>query len=92
MPLLSNLTSIHQESYPSILCLKRGVSLVGFRGRLLVQHLFRALRATKMLFLCVGFAVPSTVVSPLLDDVVWDGNSTLPSSRIIAFESSLNGL
>ena len=26
----------------------------------------------KVLFLCVGFAVPSTVRSPLLDDVVWD--------------------
>ena len=29
----------------------------------------------EMLFLCVGFAVPSTVGSPLLDDVVRDGES-----------------
>ena len=29
----------------------------------------------KMLFLCVGFAVPSTVGSLLLDDVVRDGES-----------------
>ena len=29
----------------------------------------------KMLFLCVGFAVPSTVGSHLLDDVVRDGES-----------------
>ena len=95
-----------------------------------------------VLFLCVGFAVPTTVWSLLVDDVVRDGesiqspltkiligftynqemstsaidhslilfkkaysehctigivshksnNSTLPMSRIIAFESSLNGL
>ena len=85
-----------------------------------------------MLFLCVGFAVPSTVGSLFLDDVVRDGesiqspltkiligftynqemstsaidhslilldkashnsnSSTLPMSRIIAFESSLCGL
>ena len=29
----------------------------------------------EMLFLCVGFAMPSTVGSPLLDDVVRDGES-----------------
>ena len=29
----------------------------------------------EMLFLCVGFAVPCTVGSPLLDDVVRDGKS-----------------
>ena len=29
----------------------------------------------EMLFLCVGFAVPSTVESPLLDDVVRDRES-----------------
>ena len=29
----------------------------------------------EMLFLCVGFAVPSTVWSPLLDDAVRDGDS-----------------
>ena len=32
----------------------------------------------EMLFLCVGFAVPSTVGSSLLDDVVRDGES-IPS-------------
>ena len=31
----------------------------------------------EMLFLCLSFAVPSTTRSPLLDDVVLDGESIL---------------
>ena len=39
----------------------------------------------KMLFLCVGFAVPSTMGSPLLDDEVRDRESIQsPLTKILA--------